>query len=288
MKAANGMPGYPDNLKTKRQWAEIGYLPIDDALGEEFWTNRNCQHSCLYYKREDVKIATKEELNEYYKPIREARNKKRRERNARLRQERIEAEMREKEELERQLIYEKYKKIAKQSAIECNNPSEMIVYDVETTGLCPDEDEILQISIIDGDGNVLLNSYVQPHIQKSWEKAMRINGITPEMVQDAPCVEELIPVIQGIFQSANQQIAYNNDFDLAFLGKIGIEIDQSKQIDVMLEFAEVYGEWSEYYGGFKWQKLSTAAEYYGYEFSPHDSLEDVKATLYIYNKIHKR
>lgn len=29
MKAANGMPGYPDNLKTKRQWADIGYLPKD-------------------------------------------------------------------------------------------------------------------------------------------------------------------------------------------------------------------------------------------------------------------
>lgn len=31
------------------------------------------------------------------------------------------------------------------------------------------------------------------------------------------------------------------------------------------------------------QKLVTAANYYGYKFKAHDSLEDVKATLYVFN-----
>lgn len=35
----------------------------------------------------------------------------------------------------------------------------------------------------------------------------------------------------------------------------------------------------------KWQKLSTAASYYGYKFKAHDSLEDVRATLYVYKKL---
>ena len=53
----------------------------------------------------------------------------------------------------------------------------------------------------------------------------------------------------------------------------------------MVEFAEVYGEYSEYFEGYKWQKLTTAADYYGYEYNAHDSLEDVKATLYVYKKM---
>ena len=36
---------------------------------------------------------------------------------------------------------------------------------------------------------------------------------------------------------------------------------------------------------YKWQKLSKAAAYYGYKFKAHDSLEDVRATLYVYNKM---
>ena len=40
-----------------------------------------------------------------------------------------------------------------------------------------------------------------------------------------------------------------------------------------------------YFGDYKWQKLSTAASYYGYKFKAHDSLEDVRATLYVYKKL---
>lgn len=55
----------------------------------------------------------------------------------------------------------------------------------------------------------------------------------------------------------------------------------------MEEFAEIYGEWSEYYCNYKWKKLTTAASYYGYNFDnvAHDSLEDIKATLVVYNAI---
>ena len=55
--------------------------------------------------------------------------------------------------------------------------------------------------------------------------------------------------------------------------------------DVMSVFAEVYGEYSDYHGGYKWQKLTVAANYFGYKFHAHDSLEDVRATLHCYKKI---
>ena len=53
----------------------------------------------------------------------------------------------------------------------------------------------------------------------------------------------------------------------------------------MIMFAEIYGEWNERRGSYKWQSLTKCATYYGYEFKAHDSLEDVKATLYCYKKM---
>ena len=65
----------------------------------------------------------------------------------------------------------------------------------------------------------------------------------------------------------------------------GISLYGFSHYDVMLEFAPIYGEWSSYHESYKWQKLTTCAKYYGYEFKAHDSLEDVKATLFCYKKM---
>lgn len=121
--------------------------------------------------------------------------------------------------------------------------------------------------------------------EKDWAAAARVNGITPEMVKDAPYPHDLIPKVKGIFEAADLLIAYNNQFDLSFLRRWGISDSGKEQYDVMLEFAQEYGEWNEYFGDYKWQKLSTAASYYGYKFKAHDSLEDVRATLYVYKKL---
>lgn len=165
------------------------------------------------------------------------------------------------------------------------NSSGIIVFDTETTGLDPEESEIIQISVIDGDGNTLINSYVKPYWSKEWPEAAAVNGITPETVKDAPYAHELIPKVRGIFEGADLWIAYNNPFDLSFLRFWGIDPTGKKQVDVMREFAPVYGEWNEEKGSYKWQKLTKAAAYYGYSFSAHDSLEDVKATLFVYQKM---
>lgn len=53
----------------------------------------------------------------------------------------------------------------------------------------------------------------------------------------------------------------------------------------MLIFAKIYGQWDDYHGNYKWQNLSKCARYYGYEFKAHDSLEDVKATLFCYKRM---
>ena len=38
---------YP-NHKTARQWAKLGFLPIEGAEGIRLWANRFCQDSYIY------------------------------------------------------------------------------------------------------------------------------------------------------------------------------------------------------------------------------------------------
>lgn len=75
-----------------------------------------------------------------------------------------------------------------------------IVLDTETTGLNAAEDELLQVSIIDEEGNVLFDSYIRPTQHTEWAEAEHINHITPEMVADAPIIAEVMPEITDILK----------------------------------------------------------------------------------------
>lgn len=55
----------------------------------------------------------------------------------------------------------------------------VICLDCETTGLDPYRNEILSLSIIDWDGNVLHDAKYKPKYVKEWPEASRINGIYP-------------------------------------------------------------------------------------------------------------
>lgn len=160
--------------------------------------------------------------------------------------------------------------------------------DFETTGLKAGEDEVLQVSIIDENYNVLLNAYCRPNNKDSWEDAQAVHGITPLMVANELPFERYVPTVLDILNKADKVIAYNAAFEDSYLKAYGIEVDTEKWIDPMIMFAEIYGEWNERKGSYKWQSLTKCATYYGYEFKAHDSLEDVKATLYAYKKMCKK
>lgn len=114
------------------------------------------------------------------------------------------------------------------------------------------------------------------------------------MVADAPYINEKAAELYAILSQAHWIIGYNVDFDLRFLMGSDIITDEEynafRTEDVMIQFAEIYGEYSVYHEDYKWQKLTTAAAYYDYDWNvkgieAHNSLADCFATLFVYHKI---
>lgn len=162
----------------------------------------------------------------------------------------------------------------------------LVCFDVETTGLKAfgsDRDEILTLSICDGYGRPLFDRMFKPLHKTSWPSAERVNGISPEAVEACPAITEYSDEIQSIFDGAEEVIGYNIGFDLGFLSAAGIVVDEAKyKHEPMFDFAEVYGAYDKFHDDWKWQKLTKAAEYIGYDWGEtkaHSSMADVLASL---------
>lgn len=159
-----------------------------------------------------------------------------------------------------------------------------IVIDTETTGLNAAEDELLQVSIIDNEGVVLFDSYIRPTQHTEWAEAERVNHITPEMVDNSPTIEEVMPEINNILKRYDKIVGYNVRFDADFLKHNGAEFaDNTNFVDSMKIFSLYFSADN------KRCKLTEAADYFCYDWSEHEeahnSLGDCYATLYVYKKL---
>lgn len=164
-----------------------------------------------------------------------------------------------------------------------------IVLDTETTGLNCSYDEILQLSIIDSDNNVLMDRYIKPLLVDSWPEAEKIHKISQEQVRNEQNIYSMAVAIQKMLNQTTKIVGYNVGFDLAFLKYAGFDLTHIAKVDdVMMKFSEIYGEYNEYYGDYKWQKLITCANYYNYNWDnckAHNSLGDCLATNFCYKKM---
>lgn len=153
-----------------------------------------------------------------------------------------------------------------------------IVIAIETTGLEPEWDEILRVVIADFSGKILFDRYFKPRVD-SWDEAMAVNHIMPEMVRNAPEIWDFLPEIQDIIDDVERIIFYNADFVLEFLQSAGISVG-AEVVDVMSGFADRYND-----GYF--MKLTECANFceYSYEKPAYDTAEKCCAILHCYKFI---
>lgn len=156
-----------------------------------------------------------------------------------------------------------------------------VILDTETTGL--NNGEICQIAIIDSDGYTLLNSLVKPTCSIP-DEASRVHGITNERVARAATWTNVAPVVEEIIRDRNV-IVYNADYDYRMFRQsskaVGIpQIPPGDWQCAMLTYAEFYGDWNDYRGNYRWQRLSDAATQQNIKIeNAHDALGDCLMTL---------
>lgn len=168
-----------------------------------------------------------------------------------------------------------YERVVKQ-AKELWERDNWVILDTETTGLY--EAEICEIAIIDKNKSVLLNTRIKPS-QSIPKQATSIHGITNSAVANSPSFTDIYPQICKAIEG-NTVIIYNSSFDLTILDyccKLAnlplLKIDDECMMNLYSTFV---GDWSDYHGNYKWQKL------YG---GDHSALGDCKATHDVFGEI---
>jgi len=160
----------------------------------------------------------------------------------------------------------------------------VVCIDIETTGLRYSSDEILQVTICDGDGNILFDSYTRPSRHKSWPKAQEVNHITWDMVKDSPSIVDVSFEIEDILNNASLIIGFNiNRFDFEFLKRGRIDVSSSVKVyDLIDDCSVIYGKWSNHYENYSFVSLQKMADVYGIKYDAHNSLNDVVATTKVF------
>ena len=136
-----------------------------------------------------------------------------------------------------------------------------VYLDTETTGF-RNTDEIVEISIIDHDGSVLIDTLVKP-LGKIPADATNIHGITNEMVQDARGWPEVWEEVEVILKDRPVGI-YNAEFDIRLMEQthqkhwIGSKLDSSNFFCIMRLYAQFYGEWNAQQRGLRVQVVDAA------------------------------
>lgn len=162
--------------------------------------------------------------------------------------------------------YLKDKAAAAKWAFDLLEDGNFVVLDTESTAL--KNAKIVQIAIVDSQGNELLNSLVNPEIPIPSD-AMAIHGITDEMVKDAPTIDQLADQIQAI-TDGKTLIIYNANYDYPILKRLMPDWTHPDVQCCMERYAEFYGDFNDYFGSYRWQKLKGG---------DHSAIGDALATL---------
>lgn len=122
-----------------------------------------------------------------------------------------------------------------------------IVLDIETTGLDPLREKILEFAAVKLVDNQIVDEYqtlVNPQ-QEIRKSSINIHGITPDMVENEPTIEEVMPKILE-FIGDYPIVGHNVIFDYTFLNQTSVSLYgkelTNQRIDTQHMFKEVFPE----------------------------------------------
>lgn len=162
--------------------------------------------------------------------------------------------------------------------------SSYVVLDIETTGLSPSKNEIIELAAIKVKNNKVLEVYnklIKPQENIS-ELITSITNISKEMIENSPTIDEIISDFYGFIKD-EIIIGYNVCFDLKFINDkcnkyLGFSIS-NKYIDVMRLVKMIFPNIHHY-------KQTDIADLFNINIdSAHRALKDCEICNSIYERI---
>lgn len=158
-----------------------------------------------------------------------------------------------------------------------------VVFDIETTGLSSINDKITEIGAVKISNNKIVEKYNQlVNPEKNIPiKIQELTGITNDMVQDKPTIEEVLPQFLDFVGNA-VLVAHNANFDVGFIkqncNRLNIEFDYT-YLDTLQLSRQLLTE-------LKSHKLNKLAKHFKVSLENHHrASDDAQATAEIFLKL---
>ncbi|MFR0570449.1 exonuclease domain-containing protein [Ligilactobacillus salivarius] len=150
-----------------------------------------------------------------------------------------------------------------------------VVVDIETTGLSPGEDKIIQLSAIkyiDNKEIAVFNEYINPHTKLS-DFIINLTGITQDVVDHGKELNDIKDDFISFYGDLPLVGHYINGFDIKFLIANNLVIKNVATIDTLPLARKLDLENA---------KLPTVKKFLGINNNSHDSLDDCYTTNALY------
>lgn len=157
--------------------------------------------------------------------------------------------------------------------------TEYVALDLETTGLDPKKNKIIEIGAVHVKDDIIIEEY-QTMINPGWklsETVMELTGITDEELTDASTIDEKIGEFLD-FVGDRVILGHSILFDYSFLKRAAVNHKLSFEVNAIdtLKIAR------KYLSELPSRGLHAVCLYYGIEHKEHRALEDARATHELY------
>ena len=163
-------------------------------------------------------------------------------------------------------------------------PMNYVAFDIETTGLTPKYDKIIEIGAVKVERGEIAEeweTFVNPE-RKLEERIVELTGIRDEQLAGAKRISEILPALFD-FLGDRVLLGHSVLFDFSFLKKAAVNerLTFERQGIDTLKIARKYLQELES------RSLEALCRHYGIPHSAHRALEDARATVALYRRLSK-
>ena len=161
-----------------------------------------------------------------------------------------------------------------------------VCLDLETTGLDPKTDKIIEIGAVKVRGGEIVDSFqsfVNPGRMLP-EKIVELTGICDEDLKDAMSIETVIPKFLE-FSGNDYFLGHSVLFDYSFMKKAVVNLDGKNKYEKFgIDTLKISRK---HLASLESRKLSYLCAYYGIDQKAHRALGDAMATHFLYQRLLK-